>query len=1529
MAPKAKISHSDWLYANRDKLLSKENSLETPQPIQGDNKNIFWLNFADWARKNVEKLPDLFQGWFNDSSAWIFYVFPIVKDKRTKHRQNKIVFEHFTPEIGTRNVPFRNQPFRMYSEEKNAVYTGQGFEIDYHHMLTDEGWDEWDMKTANLASNLWGVMIYTDIRELLISPTVFNTPSALFPYQNRPDTVDELIRAEAQTFGILNKENLGIINVCRQAARILEGQGKTLKGFICSTGDMFYTKLMDQYQIIYDKAGGAATHNRLAGDDFTTIDAGLKVFTIPYMDSKDHNGLHAQILDHAVQTGSKVEFPDKSVAAGADTYYSGLRTIRWCSSTTNDLDTCRFDQFLGYCFEFHPILKATDCDDAMQVEGSETDGHDEGEEDPIFGGIGGGGRRGGGGGDGMGGGGAKRISKQGKINMDLLLKICGDATVPHHSRNPFSRANIKMSTVHDTDDRKYGPEHKLSALINSVRTSDYIKTSNQFHYYPVNVVGEMGPDKMKDEYLNHVCKTMARAVSGGLSLEDKFVLDEGIALARQLNTAVLPREFYLQALDKANVIYGKDLARNLGDKTCPEVNEFGGLDYPISYIIRKGTTFYPWGSGSICQFMTMEKLFMTRPGIAKWFDPYVVRTVQQFMPVYRKFVANMYDCSHKHIAFCEDMVPRHMLNAKKMNSQTRRLISAWFVLFFEFDDPLVLRTGLNQYTSETFMREGKGLVDLTTADVRLPFYSDKTMQESTEAFKEMIGQDLRRHFRYMDRHAVNRQVDRLLQTRKQTAPEDVAALDEAIVLILNSLAGTLKVNTDLIPALLTSYRIPAYRQLTALSLQGPEQRQYLQNLKMGKFMQALTEETLVTAVENAHGGVVLPFFISVNEQIVEVRLQVRDALSRTVDQALSKKMTMQELADEIINQKRKAVIDTRYPDDEDEDLEFDEEEYEEDEEDEELEQEKEERRVAKEAKQQEKTRRAKEKLREAQRVSEQKDEEERERRLQQRAQEEARRAEQQEEQNQISTRSRKKKQQVEQQQPKRKSPRLASRKTSVKYQESSAKRQQALNIAVNDQMHDQEWAAADIFLHRVAMTSSKLMKETLVASKKRQADAGKANVLTQRIAAVTNSRYEFVTTKMPVIAELASGTMSSSIFTALPFIDPNLYALRRSNLGCGQEEYNRQPSRVLGDLDPTQDEMAYGRDAEKIMREEIQVPPENMSHNTQYHDFIHHIMVSPPCSISKQTGAPTHLERRYEEASTRDTFMMAVIRLVLLTTISLQAMYKWSDNNIAIPFGGMIMRPFETQIMHSQIAMGSLQLGKNFFSGFDNTVGMDQFAQHFEIQAFFHHTPWVAEKNGYHVMPFTRGGAIVGGKGNKPVNSRRGARVLYGENLSMEAQRVKTHYLGDGELMGDYSNFHVLQCYNTAVEGNLRRHADIRGRYHEEDFTCRLENSDDFLEQDDIHYDGQFVINEVFGFSRQPRLMNPKNASFEQYLQLRAHNHLCSQTTQTYFNEMGVEVEMISSHLWKTDLPGMSQVTQSLSMVATRNQQAAARKLWF
>ena len=294
-------------------------------------------------------------------------------------------------------------------------------------------------------------------------------------------------------------------------------------------------------------------------------------------------------------------------------------------------------------------------------------------------------------------------------------------------------------------------------------------------------------------------------------------------------------------------------------------------------------------------------------------------------------------------------------------------------------------------------------------------------------------------------------------------------------------------------------------------------------------------------------------------------------------------------------------------------------------------------------------------------------------------------------------------------------------------------------------------------------------------------------------------------------------------------------------------------------------------------------------------------------------------------AISNETFVRRVASLaVLLQTVSLEGMESWHENNVAIPFGGRIFRPFETQFMESAIITAEGPIGNTYFSGLDNIIGFDQHLQHFTAQFFTYFKVWIDNRAKFCVAPFIRGLTFLGGKGNRYINDHpnMGSLLEWGTDAWNDeiGSAFADMYKSVGEILGDYSIIPVLQSLNETVRNDFKvRHYDVRGYIDENDYVSRLHECESFTTMRyEPMYDNQFLINHIFPqFTNQNiQRLSRQSANFNEVASRRRVNYTVHQTTQLYINEKTKDWEEVeSSHYWGREGNGIIGIQTSTAPV--------------
>lgn len=353
MLPKPGQTYSQWIQANFQKLLSHQNASDAT-PAYKEGSPIFWSQYVDWAIKNPIILRTTFTAYFNDSSAWIFKKFPLVKTLQDRVIANMIEIDLDPPDIGTAGVPGRLIHSKVSRREQRLVHRSQGFMKDWKHMKTPDGMNEWNAFVDAVTSNIWSAIILDALNEFRMQPSAYHLPEHVWSFQGLPTTPDQVFQRQQATWGVYNREPQAFANINAMVSRIFEQKRLTLDAWIMASGDAHRIGVMDDTNKYADKSGTSVALNTRRNGATVPSYHGLDINIVPLLEGTQYNDHDEWVLQSEIQVGSKAEFPAYGPDDDASKFRSRQRDIQFCSWTSNDWDTYRLADFLDHALEFVP-----------------------------------------------------------------------------------------------------------------------------------------------------------------------------------------------------------------------------------------------------------------------------------------------------------------------------------------------------------------------------------------------------------------------------------------------------------------------------------------------------------------------------------------------------------------------------------------------------------------------------------------------------------------------------------------------------------------------------------------------------------------------------------------------------------------------------------------------------------------------------------------------------------------------------------------------------------------------------------------------------------------------------------------------------------------------------------------------------------------------------------------------------------------------------------------------------------------------
>lgn len=309
--------------------------------------------------------------------------------------------------------------------------------------------------------------------------------------------------------------------------------------------------------------------------------------------------------------------------------------------------------------------------------------------------------------------------------------------------------------------------------------------------------------------------------------------------------------------------------------------------------------------------------------------------------------------------------------------------------------------------------------------------------------------------------------------------------------------------------------------------------------------------------------------------------------------------------------------------------------------------------------------------------------------------------------------------------------------------------------------------------------------------------------------------------------------------------------------------------------------------------------------------WLAHLKQSPAIVPDRENEMGV-LPRRLLRTFNLPPLEMFAAQVALWTPLRLQGLRRMTNEHVVIPLGGMNLRPAERQYMHSQYALALARgtLGTLFHSGFDTLVQFSPDHKQFYVEVGMQQGFAVQKRDQFCTIPFSRGGAWIGGSDN-----------LYAE------QRV---FLGGGSSVTDFlnslvrggSNLAVLTSWNDAIEGRTPAVLDARGRFMARDWVTRLETSMDFSNnRQDFMFSGVAYLNYLTNFDRYEGPLadlDYDKFSFNQLALSRMSNFVCARPTVRYFDAQAGSQRRCSEslHSWGPQMPGLRELVTSARSVA-------------
>ena len=700
LLPASKITFSNWIMEELSKTLLAENPYHTIKHWKA-NKEQYWGTFADWAQGNPVMLQQSLYLFMADENNWIFQFFPIKISQASTYVQEILSVNQELSHIGVRKVPFRNISASVLSKQKHAIYTKQGFEMDYHFMVTPDGMEAWDRMVDALTANLWSFVIYQSMNELLFEPSFYRRENKLYPYSEIPQNVDKLFDYEQNNLFIVNKQPQAFHTLIKNSGRVFEQAKIEAHGIILPRSLLWYSHARDPTNIYYDKSGPISLRERETAGQQKTVD-GLTMYPVPLVSGKLHDGKFSSLLDFQISLGGFTRHRELTLNMPACEYSSEKRSIRFASASLNQMTKYTLLDVLRHVPEFYPIdYKQTDSNDTDMHDERERGAYDSFDDDVVFHNDG-----------------SNRMfdnpsNPAGQINRSLLWLLIND-------REEIFREKLRTKLKDN--------EHYVNPLIRYVKAASNNPKDDK--YYPIDMFGELAECNARTKYMMHVYSTMECRLFEDIGADGIAKFERGMLLAKELNT------IKNNDSDKiADVLFDQLNTKKIVEKyqgmPFVEANVHGGptfkgaqeLDTALNKSGIQKTR--PYGMGSISGFLTLAELYASVPTL---FNKEDMETISDFVDVYKFIVERLIKLCPSNPCLSPRLLPLFNWN-QRMTEFTKIMIVAWNTLFTNMVTPNVVTFNTQNYLTQFTFEYSQGtffhaLLDYD-ADTKRAFLNQK------------------------------------------------------------------------------------------------------------------------------------------------------------------------------------------------------------------------------------------------------------------------------------------------------------------------------------------------------------------------------------------------------------------------------------------------------------------------------------------------------------------------------------------------------------------------------------------------------------------------------------------------------------------------------------------------------------------------------------------------------------------------------------------------------------------------------------
>lgn len=610
--------------------LRDPNALNPYSGPKGDRDGVtkVFEDYVSWAKKHPILLQEkTVEVMFSMNDAIFSLFIPYQSDKAVFTWSEVNMTELFKFEPNSMKAPTRKIHTSTSHHKEFSQFTGIGYEIDWHHLQTDEGAKQVTLLN-NYVHNLTNIyMTLVAYRVFFNKPSFYQRPEQLWTPNQIPVSIDDALQKMKMLHGAFCKGQAEMKNVLSYADRVFNQTNNKLGRILVTIDFINYLKSKTTDARKGSVAGvEEAMNNREDPFGRWTL-MGRDLIVAPLTSMRLHGQSDEYIMYALDSKGSFWRFPLNFIedVPPKEFVFRKMTTVKAYSYETDKLDEYEFLDFLKRCPEFVPV-------DTSQ---------------------------------------GLSLDYAGEINYPLLDDFVKNLSGIDYAKTYRNRYEPKVEWNVARNGFKacrmeFTPElfkRKLHKIFHQFINFPYVNEQNDSKAFPVvtpvRCIGEINECHLPYDAILYCYRNFTHRLFDDLEEYEMTQFLEGLRLIDTLNN---PQGKDLRAINQTITDGGDDIL---------DVNEFGFAEYYKNFL-DVGSGYL--GLGSIPAFLTIEDQVNNGGRDPK---EEVVEKALAYLAILRKIVKRFGEITNNHIAGAsavDNVIPRFMQH-KNMRPETKELIA--------------------------------------------------------------------------------------------------------------------------------------------------------------------------------------------------------------------------------------------------------------------------------------------------------------------------------------------------------------------------------------------------------------------------------------------------------------------------------------------------------------------------------------------------------------------------------------------------------------------------------------------------------------------------------------------------------------------------------------------------------------------------------------------------------------------------------------------------------------------------------------